>query len=133
MLVPVNALHLLPSNIPPEVGVLVEPFAAALEAVLSTTPEEGWEVAVVGPRKLGLSIIVALLCWRIKTGTKFRVTTLTRHSRIESICQKLGVDKVIDTRKNFEPTRSFDLVYDTTGSSNGFELSLQLAKKSNWF
>ncbi|CAG8553238.1 77_t:CDS:2 [Diversispora eburnea] len=60
ILAPKNALIPIPENLSLKVASLAEPFAAALHAVETTPPINGQEVAVLGPRKLGMLIIAAL-------------------------------------------------------------------------
>lgn len=87
-------------------------------------------VAVVGPRKLGMMIIAALVGWRKQHGISFEISAIARHDTLkEIIVERLGADLFIDTRKEQPRDRSYDIVFDTTGTASGFELSLRLAKQ----
>lgn len=87
---------------------------------------------MVGPRKLGFSVLVALLCWRRKYSLSFEITAVVRSEFISNICQTLGVDKVLNTNVHQLPSHYFDIVYDTSGTPSGFESSLNLSKKSKF-
>lgn len=112
-------------------AVLMEPFSAALHAVLVSPPEDGDNVAVLGPRKLGALIIAALAAYRRSSGRDFNITALARRQNILQLCVRLGADQGIDiseAKTQAQPAK-FDIVYDTTGSAAGFELALKLAKR----
>jgi threonine dehydrogenase-like Zn-dependent dehydrogenase len=110
-------------------AVLIEPFAAALQAVMASPPEEGDTVAVLGPRKLGALLIAALAAYRRFSGRQFEITALARRKNILGLCEQLGADRGIDTSQVSVPPATFDIVYDTTGTAAGFELALTLADR----
>jgi threonine dehydrogenase-like Zn-dependent dehydrogenase len=112
-------------------AVLMEPFAAALHAVLVSPPEEGDKVAVLGPRKLGALIIAALAAHRRSCGKHFKITALAKRENIAKLCMRLGADEsiVISEYNAQAHPPMFDIVYDTTGTAAGFELGLKLAKR----
>jgi threonine dehydrogenase-like Zn-dependent dehydrogenase len=56
-LAPVGALRRIPSSVSTENAVLIEPLAAALNAVQSIEIRQGDRVAVLGPRKLGMLVV----------------------------------------------------------------------------
>ncbi len=112
-------------------AVLIEPFAAALQAIIASPPKDGDIVAVLGPRKLGCLLIAALAAFRQISKKKYTIYALGRHKSILDLCNKLGADKSVDmaeTGKNYLFNK-FDIVFDTTGSVSGFELSLKLTQK----
>jgi threonine dehydrogenase-like Zn-dependent dehydrogenase len=112
-------------------GVLVEPFAAALHAVLASTPKTGDSVAVVGPRRLGTLLVAGLNAFRKSSGIDFEIVAVARHRDLLDLCHCFGSDREIDLQNEDEKNihKQFDIVYDTTGSESGFQLSLWMAKK----
>jgi len=130
ILAPKNAI--LPiGKISSKTAVLTEPFAAALQAVLSSPPKENSSVAVLGPRRLGNLLIAALAGYRTQSKKNFTITAIARRENILQISKQLGADKTINisTTSPRELLKSFDIVYDTTASPEGFELALELSKK----
>jgi threonine dehydrogenase-like Zn-dependent dehydrogenase len=112
-------------------AVLLEPFAAALQAVTAKEPEDGQTVAVLGPRRLGSLVIAALNAYRRSTRKNFEITALARHTHLLELSKTLGADRCIDLR-NIEISKykkHFDILYDTTGTESGFNLSIQLSKE----
>ena len=77
-LAPVGALRCIPSSVPTESAVLIEPLAAALHAVQSIEIREGDRVAVLGPRKLGMLVVAALASHRRGTNLNFSIAALAR-------------------------------------------------------
>lgn len=112
-------------------GVLVEPFAAALHAVLASTPKTGDSVAVVGPRRLGTLLVAGLNAFRKSSGIDFEIVAVARHRDLLDLCHCFGSDREIDLQTVDEKRihKQFDIVYDTTGSESGFQLSLKMARK----
>ena len=118
-------------ELPSPGAVLVEPFAAALHAVTTSEPRNGDRVAVLGAGRLGLLITAALSLYRKSHPLDFRISVLGRHSRNCEIAGILGADEAIDLR-NTEPGSMharFDIVYDASGSVDGFETALDLARR----
>ncbi len=111
-------------------AVLIEPFAAALQAVIASPPPENSEVAILGPRRLGSLLIGALSIYREHTQKKFKITALARHTNLLELSKNLGADETIDLRnKDSELIKKYDIVYDTTASPEGFEKALSYSKK----
>lgn len=130
ILAPQNAMVSI-EDLDPLTAVLLEPFAAALKAVTTSEPENNQRVAVLGPRRLGSLIIAALKAYRNSTNKKFQIIAIARHDHLLELSNVLGADKTIDLRNVSISSieKQFDIVYDTTGSSLGFELALKLANK----
>lgn len=130
MLVPVNAA--VPADgLPPRSAVLVEPFAAALHAVSASPPRSGDAVAVVGSGRLGLLIIAALHAFRTNSGTRLTVNAIGQNSRNFERARSLGAyDTVVlnpgDAARHGE---QYDLVYDATGSPEGLDTAIALARR----
>jgi len=112
------------------IAVLTEPFAAAMQAIIASPPGDKDSVAVLGPRKLGSLLIAGLRAYRRMTGKKYKIYALSKHSNILDICLELGADEGVDLSTADDPSlhNQFDIVYDTTGSTSGFELALNLAR-----
>ncbi|BDA80503.1 threonine dehydrogenase [Leptospira kobayashii] len=114
-----------------KVAVLMEPFAAALQAILASPPREGDHVAVLGPRRLGSLVLAALKAHRQFQKTNFRITAITRHDHLVELSKKMGADDVVDLRNTDVASLqgSFDIVYDTTSTVSGFESATGFSKR----
>ena len=66
LLAPKNACIPVPHGVDPLVACLTEPLAAALQGVEATFPHNGETVGVVGPRRLGMLLVIALAGFRRK-------------------------------------------------------------------
>ena len=126
LLAPVAGIYPVPEGVG-ETAVLVEPFAAALHAVLVTPPRSGETVAVLGPRRLGALLIAALAGIRRERNLDFHIVALSRHERHRAMCLELGADRVVDPQQQ---SGQVDVVFDTTGSPDGFAKALQLARRA---
>ncbi len=127
ILAPKKALYSLPEKVTPEMAVVVEPFAAALHAVESMQIDEGATIAVVGPKRLGLLLIMALHFYRRKMSLNFTISAILRRRELVEICTQFGADHILMTSEI--DRQQFDIVYETSGSVSGFELAIQLSKK----
>lgn len=130
ILAPVNAI--VPyGELSEKTAVLIEPFAASLQAVYASPPREKDVVAVLGPRRLGSLILAALNAYRNSSGKDFKIVGLARHDNLLKLALTMGADSIIDLRQTDinEIKRSFSIVYDTTGSEEGFLTALKLAKR----
>ena len=112
-------------------AVMIEPFAAGLQAVIASPPKEGDSVAVLGPRRLGSLLIAALKAYKENYKIDFTITALARHEELLVLAKKLGADNGINlTKVNPESLRKFyDIVYDTTSTEAGFQSALKFAKR----
>lgn len=128
-LAPTQAMIQVPENISKLAACMTEPFAAALHGVESTPIENGDSVAVLGPRKLGMLAIAALVGYRKSSGKSFEIVALGRHQPLLEIAKNLGADRIIDLRKEKLTPQSFTVVFDTTGKPEGLEIALEAAKK----
>ncbi|MDH5407028.1 MAG: alcohol dehydrogenase catalytic domain-containing protein [Gammaproteobacteria bacterium] len=128
VLAPVNSIHTLPEAMSPEVGVMIEPFAAALKAVAVTPPVSGQDVAVLGPRRLGMLILAVLSAYRKQTGIDFKISAIVRHAHLSESCINAGTDEVVTVADCDSRNRQFDIVYDTTGNSGGFAQAIKLSQ-----
>jgi threonine dehydrogenase-like Zn-dependent dehydrogenase len=118
-------------GLPEKVAVLMEPFAAALQAIIASPPKDGDSVAVLGPRRLGSLILSALRAYRQSSKLNFRITAITRHDHLIELAKKMGADESVDLRTI--PAESlkekFDIVYDTTSTTSGFISAMDFAKR----
>lgn len=120
------------TGIPDKAAVLIEPFAASLQAVIASPPEDGDEVAVLGPRRLGSLVIAALVAYRLDSGKNFKIFALARRKKLLDLAIQLGVDEGIDISSKEEVLKNqsrFAIVYDTTSTPEGFLSALNLAKR----
>ncbi|MDH5258685.1 MAG: alcohol dehydrogenase catalytic domain-containing protein, partial [Gammaproteobacteria bacterium] len=127
LLVPKKAIVRLPDNIDMRLASIIEPFAAALHAVNVETIQAGDSVGIVGPRRLGSLLILALSLWRKKNSIDFKIIAITRSEQVRTLCELAGADEIVDA-SNVQ-SLACDVVFDTSGSTSGFELSLQVAKR----
>lgn len=112
-------------------AVLIEPFAAGLQAVIASPPKHGDSVAVLGPRRLGSLLIAALKAYKESYKIDFQITALARHEELLVLAKKLGADNGINLTK-IDPksiSKNFDIVYDTTSTEAGFKSALEFAKR----
>ncbi|TGK81703.1 threonine dehydrogenase [Leptospira noumeaensis] len=130
ILAPIHAAISL-EGVSPKAAVLMEPFAAALQAILASPPKPGDHVAVLGPRRLGSLILAALASYRKTNKSDFRITAITRHDHLVTLSKSMGADAVVDLRKTdiSNLKDQFDIVYDTTSTTSGFESAIQIAKR----
>ncbi|PJZ42049.1 threonine dehydrogenase [Leptospira kmetyi] len=118
-------------NLPDKTAVLIEPFAASLQAVIASPPKKGDNVAVLGPRRLGSLVIAALAAFRASSKIDFKITALARHDHLLKLSLNLGADEAIDLRKeSLEALKNrFAIIYDTTSTTGGFESALKLSNR----
>ncbi|TGK32705.1 threonine dehydrogenase [Leptospira gomenensis] len=119
------------TGLPDKTAVLIEPFAASLQAVVASPPKPGDQVAVLGPRRLGSLVIAALAAYRASSKIDFKIFALARHDQLLKLALNLGADESIDLRKrNVESlAERFSIVYDTTSTVSGFESALKLSNR----
>lgn len=104
-------------------GVLAlqEPFAAALHAVCNVDDiPVSARVCVVGPKKLGLLIVLAL-----HVRGHQNIFTVGRNVAALEICSLLGAKNVSNGDDS-----SFDVVFDCSGNEAGFILACKLARST---
>lgn len=128
VLVPRRCLHELPTTIPANMGIILEPLAAAIRAVTITPPENGQRVAVLGLGRLGLLLVAALENFRQRSGIKFEIFPLSRQTRYRELSLLLGGDEFVQVTPG-ESEPDFDIVFDTSGTPQGFTQALAWSKK----
>lgn len=131
VLAPVDAVISLPEIIPDSAGVLVEPLAAAINAVDMVAPKTGETVAVLGPRRLGMLVVAALGAWRESLGIDFEIMALARHQHLLDFSLNVGATKTRFVEKDGEslPDGLADVVIDTTGNPQALDLAIRLATR----
>ena len=131
VLAPIHAVHDVPREVPDRTALLVEPFAAAWNAVTTIAPRAGDTVAVLGPRRLGMLVIAALRAWRTMHGSALGILAITRRRELAELARALGADEVIVGADGDEaiPSALADVVVDTTGNPRALELALRLARR----
>ena len=127
VLVPRNSLIPIPPNISAINASITEPFAAAYHAVTTSVTKAHSSVAVVGPRRLGSLLLLALKLYRKKQNFDFTITAVIRNETLNDFCIKSGADDVANVLEITD--QKYDLVFDTTGSESGFLQSLKIAGK----
>lgn len=116
---PETNLRVVPRSVPTEHAVFVEPLAAACEILDQVKVRKGEPVAVLGDGKLGLLVAQVL------QASGARVVQFGRHKEKLRISEKSGVTGETSTRL---PEASFDLVVDATGSAEGFQQAVSMAR-----
>ena len=116
---PVVNLVPVPDDVPDEVAVFTEPFAAALRIREQLPIPPTHRLAVVGPGRLGLLIgkVLAL------NGNE--VVVLGRSSASLALPERWGL--AVGYPQDY-PANAFDLVVEATGNENGLRESLRLVR-----
>jgi threonine dehydrogenase-like Zn-dependent dehydrogenase len=131
VLAPVGAIVPIPDGLSTPTATLLEPFAAALNAVRHVAPREGDCIAVLGPRRLGMLVVAALAAHRKQAGVSFKILALSRHEHLLDLAQDLGADdtELLGGENVWRLQDMADAVIDTTGSADGLELAIRLARR----
>lgn len=129
ILAPRNALVPV-GDIPSKCAVLIEPFAAACQALVASPPGKNEHIAVLGLGRLGLLLICALVLHRKSTNCDYIISGIDNKINRCDLSIKLGADKAFQTEELPVPgTGNIDRIYDATGSPEGFEQALTYARK----
>jgi alcohol dehydrogenase len=121
LVLPVANLHEVPSTLPNEAAVFVEPLAAAAEILEQTTISAGRRVAVLGDGRLGLLVAQVLRHARAK------VTLIGKHADKLALGKSWGVATVGPDQAKL-PGASFPYVIEATGSPEGLREALRLVE-----
>lgn len=113
-------LHVVPTSIPTEEAVFVEPLAAACEILDQSNIPRDAEVAVLGDGKLGLLIAQAL------HASGMKVHMFGRHREKLRIAKRAGVVTVLGSGKL--PSAAYDWLVDATGSPHGLRQAIQMTR-----
>jgi len=118
---PVSNLIEIPDNVSDEEAVFIEPLAAANEIMEQVHIKPKDRVALLGDGKLGLSIALVLGALNVD------LVHIGKHQNKLDISKNAGNKTLLlDEIKGLE--QSFDVVIEATGSTGGFETSLNLTK-----
>lgn len=132
ILVPTGACLRVPDSVPDSAAVLVEPFAAALHAVHTLVPRKGERIAVLGPRRLGMLVVAALAGVRaraLREGVGFDVVAVVRDPALALLAREFGATQAAVLGRDAIEDAAFDVVVDTTGSPDGLDLAVRLARR----
>lgn len=117
---PLENLHKVPENISDEEAVFTEPLAAAFEVSrqIKIRPED--KILVMGDGKLGLLISFVMKLFNPD------LTLVGKHKNKLRIAKKQNTKTIFLDDLNIR--KSYDIVIDSTGSANGFDMALGLVK-----
>jgi threonine dehydrogenase-like Zn-dependent dehydrogenase len=116
---PLENLHVLPSNISDVEAVFIEPLAAAIAIFDHICPDRNYDVLILGDGKLGL-----LAAQVLQTRTP-NVFCVGHHPRKLALMVKKGIYTAHDAH---EWDRKFDFVIEATGNPKGIEEALCFIK-----
>lgn len=117
------AVNLLPvpTNIPDEHAVFIEPLAAAAGILERASLGAGDRVAVIGDGKLGL------LCAQVLALTGAPALLIGKHPEKLRIAARRGIE-TSTPKEAAERRRQFDVVVEASGAAAGFKLALDLLR-----
>jgi len=118
---PTHNLFPIPTNVPDEHAVFVEPLAAAIGITEHVDIRPETKVAVVGDGKLGI------LCARSLAIRSRNVVAIGKHAEKLALAEKSGVETVL-VRNTGKLSARFDVVIEASGSESGFAVALDLVK-----
>ncbi len=136
-----SQLHAVPAELSDEDGVMVEPTACAVHAVLSAGIAGGDTVAVVGAGTLGLAVVAAL-DQLVRPESECAVMVGAKHPHQRSTAERLGADVVVAPDQLARAVRrrsgslvlagrltnGADVVFDCVGSSESLTHSLAMVR-----
>ena len=116
---PLENLHVLPSNVSDAEAVFVEPLAAAITIFDQICPGQNNDVLILGDGKLGL------LAAQVMQTRSPNIFCVGHHPRKLALIEKRGILTSHDARKW---DRKFDFVVEATGNPKGIEEALCFIK-----
>jgi threonine dehydrogenase-like Zn-dependent dehydrogenase len=133
----------MPQGVGPETAALIEPFAIALEAVLSNKPGKDQQVLVIGGGVIGNMVIHAIRALDIPC----KITAAVSSNFTAELAKKSGADHTISGKYQLEEaaeitggkcfipllgpttmTRGFDRVYDCLSKSDSVTMALRAVR-----
>jgi (R,R)-butanediol dehydrogenase/meso-butanediol dehydrogenase/diacetyl reductase len=124
---PARACHVLPPEMSPEQGALVEPYAVALHAVrrsrvISNRDAAAVTAGVIGAGPIGLMTIAALRAAGVE-----RIAVAERSSTRADVAARMGATAVVDdaTRLTSAVTEELDVVFECAGVPQTPDLAMQ--------
>jgi threonine dehydrogenase-like Zn-dependent dehydrogenase len=136
VVVPASCAKLLPSNVPLEIGALIEPLAVGWHAVDVSPYKESDSVLVLGAGPIGLGLVQVLLgrnCSNIIVSAKGR--------KRKETAIKFGAHHVIDLTEvdvvqevfNLTNGEGVELAFDAAGSQAGVDTAFMAMKARGTF
>ena len=122
---PVENLHLVPTNVSDEEAVFVEPLAANFEILEQIHLKPTESVVILGDGKMGQ------LAAQVLTLSGCEVIMVGKHEEKLALAEKRGVHTcLLNDVQNFalEHGRRVDMVVECTGSTQGLEMALHLVR-----
>lgn len=116
---PICNLHRVPSSVPDEHAVFVEPLAAAAEIIDQVHIKPTDRVVVIGVGRLGM------LCAQVLHQAGANVSGLIRHEKQRQLLKKWGISAI---ERDELPDYSADVVVECTGNPAGLEAALDLVR-----
>jgi threonine dehydrogenase-like Zn-dependent dehydrogenase len=89
-------VYKVPTDIPDEAAVLIEPFSCALHAAMRVTLEKGQTALVIGCGSIGLLTIAALRA----IGCPARIVAVARYDHQRRFAKELGADELLDSPRD---------------------------------
>lgn len=136
-------LYAVPDDLTDEQGMMVEPIAVGMRAVLQHPPPESGHALVLGCGIVGLNVLQSLCAVHPDS----QVTVMARYAHQREMARNLGADNVIEDGDGYTATArltnaslytgsfdnkmllgGFDVVYDCVGSATTLENSLRWAR-----
>jgi threonine dehydrogenase-like Zn-dependent dehydrogenase len=108
----------IPSSVPDELAVFVEPVAAAYEIFEQMVLDRNQKIAVLGDGRLGAVVAMAL------KAEGYRPLLAGHHEVKLQFMARLGIEVELEEKLK----GGFDVVADCTGSSSGFNRAAALVK-----
>jgi len=115
---PVANLTVIPDTLPLYSAVFIEPLAACFRILEQVHVSPGHRVAVLGDGKLGL------MAAQVMRLSGCSLLTVGRYTHKLKILDRLGIRTVME--KNLDHGERFDVIIESTGSPEGFDLARSL-------
>ncbi|NOZ71720.1 MAG: alcohol dehydrogenase catalytic domain-containing protein [Chloroflexi bacterium] len=138
-----SEVYPIPDDLSDEQGMMVEPIAVGVRAVLRRLPSAGQWALVIGSGIVGLNVLQSLRA----LAPEVRIAAVARYPHQAEMAQRLGADEVIRGEDLYDVAArltgakvyegmfasrmalgGFDVVYDCVGSAQTLQDSLRIAK-----
>jgi threonine dehydrogenase-like Zn-dependent dehydrogenase len=129
ILAPIDNVHAVPDGISPATATLIEPFAAALQAVHALDLADCARVAVLGSGRLGLLVVAALAATRARSNGRYEIVAIARRASQQELARALGADDTIDAADAATRHDLAEIVIEATGHPRGLEAAIRLATR----